>query len=131
MPVATPWTSRATTRVASLSASTNTAIAAISRTRATSSTGRRPRWSDSAPTVSSAASRDTTYAAKMTVSTTGGKPHRSWYSGYSGLGALEAAMTTTSTDACTQNAAFADSTGRRRGAAPERRNMQGLSRRDW
>ncbi|GEO94605.1 hypothetical protein KTU01_07280 [Kocuria turfanensis] len=56
--------------------------------------------------------------------TTGGKPHSSWYSGYSGLGALEAAMSTTSTDACTQKATEAGSPRRRRDGAADTEGMQ-------
>jgi 4-carboxymuconolactone decarboxylase len=45
------------------------------------STGRRPRWSLSDPTVSRAPTNPATYTAKTTVSIVTEKPHRSRYSG--------------------------------------------------
>ena len=48
---------------------------------APSSTGRRPMWSESEPTTSSAASTAIAYAPKTTVVVIAEKPHSAWYTG--------------------------------------------------
>ena len=56
-PVARPWTTRAASSQPTPSLTRNSTIATASSRKATTSTGRRPTWSDSAPTTSSEASR--------------------------------------------------------------------------
>ncbi|WUV30214.1 hypothetical protein OG318_02390 [Streptomyces sp. NBC_01483] len=79
-----PWphcTTRAITRETTPSAVQKIAVLAAATKRAETSSGRRPRWSLSDPTVSNAPSRPTTYTAKITVSIVTDRPQRSWYSG--------------------------------------------------
>src|ERR1700737_2993119 len=56
-------------------------------------TGRRPTWSDSPPTVSSAASRLKVYTAYTRVIISGVRCMDCWYSRYSGVTALLLATT--------------------------------------
>jgi hypothetical protein len=68
---------------AASSARTSPAVAKISMATAwtaiaTSSTGRRPIWSDSDPTVSSAASTASAYTPKTAVTVIGENPHSAW-----------------------------------------------------
>jgi hypothetical protein len=57
----------------------NIAMETMFRANAARMAGRRPIKSDSEPTVSSAASRLRTYAAKMMVIANGVSPKPSWY----------------------------------------------------
>ncbi|WP_462187745.1 hypothetical protein [Frankia sp. CcWB2] len=61
--------------------SPSSAIAAASSSEEVSSTGRRPMWSERAPTVSSAARMARAYTANtanMTVTVIGENPQRAW-----------------------------------------------------
>ena len=80
-PVPRPCSTRAPNSQPTPSATANTAIAAASSSSETSSTGRRPTRSDSAPVVSSAAISANAYTAKIAVRVTGEKPKRRSYSG--------------------------------------------------
>ena len=55
-PVAAPWMTRAISSCGTPAAEVNTTMTRAWTAMAASSTGRRPMWSDSEPTVSSAAS---------------------------------------------------------------------------
>lgn len=81
VPVAMPCTIRAMTSGTTPSAAQKTAVPAAATSRDATSTGRRPRWSLSEPTVSRAPTNPATYTAKTTVRTVTEKPHRCRYSG--------------------------------------------------
>jgi len=76
-----PCTTRASTSVKTPPAAQKMAVAAAATNRDATSTGRRPRWSLSDPTVRSAPTKPTTYTAKTTVRIVTEKPHRCRYSG--------------------------------------------------
>src|SRR5580765_6073253 len=73
----------------------NSNRATTSSATAAASTGRRPTWSDSAPTTSSDAIRPSTYTANTTVNVVAENPHDCWYTTYKGEGALDAARNST------------------------------------
>jgi hypothetical protein len=75
MPVATPWMTRAAMIQPMPGAIMNTTMAASSTASEPTSTGRRPRWSDSEPATRSAARSASVYTAKAMVSIPAGKPH--------------------------------------------------------
>jgi hypothetical protein len=72
---------RAANRAVTLSAFRKTAMAPASMSSATASTGRRPRKSESRPTVSRLSSRASTYTAKIAVKVRALKPNSAWYTG--------------------------------------------------
>ena len=76
-----PCTTRASTSEKTPPAAQKIAVPAAATRSDATSTGRRPRWSLSDPTVSRAPINPATYTAKTTVSIVTEKPHRSRYSG--------------------------------------------------
>ena len=77
-PVDRPCTIRAIISSGTPSARTKTSMAAAWTAIAASSTGRRPMWSDSRPTTSSAASTASAYTRNTIVVVIGEKPHSRW-----------------------------------------------------
>ena len=77
-PVDRPCTIRAIISSGTPSARTKTSMAAAWTAIAASSTGRRPMWSDSRPTTSSAASTASAYTPNTIVVVIGEKPHSRW-----------------------------------------------------
>src|SRR4051812_31234524 len=94
-----------------------TVVAAIS-------TGRRPTWSDSDPTVSRAVSTARAYTPNTMVTVMGEKPHAAWYTAYNGVGALEPASRNTTMDTCSAKAALIERWLPRAGASGARSEVR-------